>query len=57
MILKITPTLPNGQTGKPQVEETESMSVALKQASHYIKGNSVFKFFVVTKINGNEERN
>ena len=51
MLLKITPTLPNGQTGKPQLEEAESMDVALKQASYYIKGNSVFKFFVVTKIN------
>ena len=50
MLLKITPVLPNGQKGKPQAEETESMDVALKQASHYIKGNSVFKFFVVSKI-------
>lgn len=49
MLLKLTPCLPNGQTGKPEVEEIESMDVALKQCAHYVKGNSVFKFFVVSR--------
>ena len=50
-LLKITPVLKNGQQGNPHMEATESMSVALKQASHYVKGdNSVFKFFVVSRV-------
>lgn len=50
MLLKITPVLSNGQTGKTEAEETESMDVALKQCAHYVKGNSVFKFFVISKL-------
>ena len=50
MLLKITPVLKTGQEGKPQLEENDSMDVALKQATHYVKGTDVFKFFVITKM-------
>lgn len=50
MLLKITPVLKTGQIGQPTPVETDSMDVELKQASHYIKGTEVFKFFVITKI-------
>lgn len=48
-MLKITPTLKTGQTGKPEVQDT-TMDNACKQCSYYIKGTEVFKFFVITKI-------
>ena len=54
MMLKSTPVLMNGQTGKPEVEETDSMNVALKQATHYVKGTNIFKFFVITKLETDE---
>ena len=50
MLLKITPVLNNGQTGQPQPVETDSMDVELKQASHYVKGTDVFKFFIISKM-------
>lgn len=50
MLIKINPILNNGQQGKPQAKETDSIDVALKQCSHYVKGSSVFKFFVVSKL-------
>ena len=50
MLLKITPVMKNGQTGKDQPVETDSMDVELKQASHYVKGTDVFKFFVISKM-------
>lgn len=50
MLLKITPVLRNGKVGKPTPVETDSMGVECKQASHYVKGSDVFKFFVISKI-------
>ena len=50
MLIKITPILNNGQQGKPQAQETDSVDVALKQCAHYLKGTDVFKFFVITKV-------
>jgi len=55
MLLKITPTLQNGQTGKTEAVETDSMDVECKQCAHYVKGTDVFKFFVITKMETNDE--
>lgn len=48
-MIKATPVLPNGQKGKPEVQES-TMDNVCKQASYYLKGDSVFKFFVITNL-------
>lgn len=55
MLLKITPVIKTGQVGASQAVETESMDVELKQASHYLKGSDVFKFFVISKVKSDEK--
>lgn len=53
-MIKATPVLRNGQTGKAEVQES-TMDNVCKQASYYLKGDgSVFKFFVITDLDKNE---
>lgn len=48
-MIKATPVLYNGDTGKSEVQES-TMDNVCKQASYYIKGTDVFKFFIITNL-------
>lgn len=50
MLIKITPVIKTGQPGGVDLQEVESIDVALKQASFYLQGTDVYKFFVITKM-------